>query len=120
MICTEKEAAGKWCPQARMTVGTEDSPLPAGVNRSMYGNPITMCIGSACMMWDWQDYEVETASEYVGPSHRPNEAGVERAEQRLKDGWEEYKHNDPGYRAFKRSYGERRRGTCGLIQRGGQ
>ncbi len=118
MICTETEAKTKWCPHVRL--GSEYSGIGA-LNRDFTGKNIqTNCIGSACMMWEWVDYDFEAALEYIGMSHRPNPLGHERAEQRLVDGWEEYESHDKAYRAFKRPTGERRRGTCGLIQRSGQ
>lgn len=49
MILTEKEAAEKWCPQARVFRAGEAGTGNAGVR----------CIGSACMMWEWVDQRPE-------------------------------------------------------------
>lgn len=126
MKIAESEAKTKWCPKAIAMVVAHyqhgDTTPVASANRPgpFYGSPSNVnCIGSQCMLWEWVDYENETASEYIGPSYRPNPTGHERAEQRISDGWEEYEHTDKGYRAFKRPH-PARRGTCGLIQRDGQ
>lgn len=117
MICTESEAKTKWCPQARIYARY------AAFNRMTEddGNvEEAKCIGFACMMWEWVDYEMESTTVYIGYNHRPNQAGRERAEQHLRDGWEEYESSAHGrdYRSFKRPSGANRRGTCGLIHRG--
>lgn len=44
---TEKEAETKWCPFGRQ-YGPQGS-----INRSSYGEGITKCLGSRCMMWKW-------------------------------------------------------------------
>ena len=53
---TEDEAKTKWCPMARVVVGTISESM-AACNRSIQGMPPdleaqTRCIASACMMWD--------------------------------------------------------------------
>ncbi len=57
MICTEDEAAAKWCPMARVD-----------------GNSITylyeaVCLAGRCMMWVEIDSEAKTG--YCGLAHRP-------------------------------------------------
>ena len=52
---TEDEAKTKWCPMARVVVGTISESM-AACNRSIQGMPPdleaqTRCIASACMMW---------------------------------------------------------------------
>lgn len=55
--CTEKEAAEKWCPHARViwVLGGEAAP---GVGNVVFhsdtgeSNPVK-CIGSRCMQWRW-------------------------------------------------------------------
>lgn len=55
---TEEEAAGKWCPMARV-LQVADFSSAAGVNRrgADPGDPAPACncIGSACMVWQWYD-----------------------------------------------------------------
>ena len=126
MICTESEAKEKWCPQVRFVPILEGNALsPAnrlGPERGPdLDNPhFSRCIGSACMMWNWEDYENETVSIYVGHNHTPHQPGRALAEQHLLDGWEEYNNEGTDYRAFKRPMGETRRGTCGFITKGAQ
>lgn len=55
MIVTEKEAAEKWCPHARVTeAGSGDGSSWNRLNSEpaldIHG---TRCIGSACMSWRW-------------------------------------------------------------------
>lgn len=68
MIVTEKEAAQKWCPFARVITTVDGEPtidacnrvceietvngIAAGVNRIGPAN----CVGSACMAWKFTTY----------------------------------------------------------------
>lgn len=48
---TEEEAAGKWCPMARVFDGVNrDQQSPGGLSLERFK---THCIGSACMWWRW-------------------------------------------------------------------
>ena len=44
---TEEEAKKKWCPFGRQ-YGPQGS-----TNRNSYGEGITKCLGSKCMVWKW-------------------------------------------------------------------
>ena len=60
MIVTEKEAATKWCPLARLT-GSENVAWNR-VETSRGEHYSTMCIGSQCMAWRWA-FEASTQGD---------------------------------------------------------
>lgn len=68
-LCTEKEAAGKWCPLVRFKFsGTGDTP---SCNREPGMGPGvtegTRCIGSRCMAWRFDQFDVgRVARGYCG------------------------------------------------------
>ena len=109
MICTEKEASEKWCPQARMlTIGESGG---ASFNRSPFEpDPASgvHCIGSACMMWEWAQ----------GDDFGPHETSEHGLDSWLKDGWVETEDSMAGHRRVIFPP-QNRRGTCGLINRSG-
>jgi len=92
VICTEKEAGTKWCPQSRTSEGG-----------------YTRCIGSACMMWIWTDGE--QAGRWV------RMADVADA---VKDGWfidpAGVGEMDGEVDMVREIQPGERRGTCGLIR----
>lgn len=67
---TAEEANSKWCPMAR-----SGEPQRRGANRwfSDSGVPtLTMCVGSACMMWRWRNDTGEARTEgYCGLAGKP-------------------------------------------------
>lgn len=96
MICTEKDAAEKWCPQVRHVPILDEKALsPANrfgpENKPDVDNPtFARCIGSRCMMWEWEDDRV---------------------------GWHSHRNEpDPNHEW----HSSKRRGTCGLINGSGQ
>lgn len=109
MIVTEKEAPEKRCP---LPMGTMNDPRVQN-----------HCIGAGCMAWDWEDDEDEyrsvdhTAESFTAPAiadFKPPEG----------DGWQAHgAPYQPTYTGrqwrlrFKRPFGERRRGFCGLARR---
>lgn len=60
---TEDDAKTKWCPMVRMG----DMNAPTGINAGNQAG--TTCIGSACMMWRWSEFEVKGVM--CGPNERP-------------------------------------------------
>ena len=57
-VMTEAEAAGKWCPLARVPGYSPCQTGIAGLNSYGDGSPLpaaSLCIGSRCMFWQWHD-----------------------------------------------------------------
>ena len=50
---TEDEAKTKWCPHARRISDGYPVEQSISVNRDQSDQPVTSCIGSACMAWRW-------------------------------------------------------------------
>ncbi len=52
---TEAEAAGKWCPFARVVAARNDTPVNR--ERTQIGATAlnTTCIGARCMAWRWAE-----------------------------------------------------------------
>lgn len=104
MICTEKEASEKWCPQARQAA----SGIAVVMNRSTSGMLGPKCVGSACMMWEWSN----------GGNFGPLATSDSGLDTWLKNGWSETEESMVDHRRVV-LLPENRRGTCGLINRGG-
>ena len=58
---TQKEAKTKWCPMVRLAWALNGGSAGYGntaitANRWGSGDPLegSLCIGSACMMWQWE------------------------------------------------------------------
>ena len=65
-IVTEEEAKTKWCPFARVPVGTETLEWVVG-NRANQTGPGGLykgskCIASQCMAWRWAGERLDAAS----------------------------------------------------------
>lgn len=82
MIVTEKEAAEKWCPHARVVLAyVKSNEASAGHNRIYCddrGNvaaaltPNSFCIGSRCMAWRWSNDEpIDDDRGYCGLAGKP-------------------------------------------------
>jgi len=103
MICTEQEAAEKWCPQAMMQ---DRAPWNRDHIHHNLGGPL--CIGSRCMMWVWLDGNLN--EEWIAPHQLAS---------RLATGWHKIEHaeNDEHSVLVARDFplDQNRRGTCGLI-----
>lgn len=70
MIVTEEEAKTKWCPESRKLVqiitAKDRNPIDAtSANRSSEDGPITSCIGSACMAWQWLDQTIMVPDQTI-------------------------------------------------------
>ena len=63
MLCTEAEAAGKWCPNTRTS---DDEKCHQSINRP---DGDISCLASKCMTWRWDDPKKETG--YCGLAGRP-------------------------------------------------
>lgn len=108
-MSTEAEALTKWCPFARVWAygvsSNRDACAPVGDGL----NGASMCIGSACMAWQWYD----TTNFETANIHRMNE----RPDG---DGWE-VELSDVGREKYDlKSQWKRpieRRGFCGLAAR---
>lgn len=107
---TEREAEQKWCP---LTVRNGSAQATGAVH----------CITTNCMAWDWED----DADEYRAVDHSsenftvPAIADFKPPEG---DGWQPHGHvfQPAGHGRqwrmhFKRPFGARRRGFCGLARR---
>lgn len=53
---TEEEAWGKWCPFARVHLGTCNGAANVSVNRLGGASNDPKCRASACMAWRWDPY----------------------------------------------------------------
>jgi len=52
MICTEEEAAKKWCPHTRYVVYDDELKIVTSANYEPgIGYEDSCCIGQHCMMW---------------------------------------------------------------------
>lgn len=99
MICTESEAMTKWCPQVRAW------SQGCSINVAAQGTPSdrARCIGSACMMWVWEDL----------PTPKPFVAAAESIDDFLAHGAELCEPRE-GFGGTLMRF-RVRRGTCGLI-----
>lgn len=63
MNLTEKDAKAKWCPFAR----AQHPNAPTGGNRVIgpRGAEIMLCIGSACMAWQWDELMHDGPDSYI-------------------------------------------------------
>lgn len=62
MICTEKEAAEKWCPHVGVLIGPDNARWQGtsfNTRLDDLSGPLSMnCIGSRCMSWRWAEDRV--------------------------------------------------------------
>lgn len=76
MIVTEKEAAEKWCPFARVTeAGSGDGSSWNRLNTEpALDIPATKCVGSACMSWRqaWRHSQSGSVVAHFRPSSDPH------------------------------------------------
>ena len=64
VVITEEGAKEKWCPFARVLVSAgdrsndvvslSDHPTTSGNRRLGHEDAAAKCIGSGCMLWDWE------------------------------------------------------------------
>lgn len=66
---TEDEAKTKWCPATRIGLTNNiTNAMDVAVNRRGKDTPVAepfTCIGSACMMWRWLSFDLQTNEERV-------------------------------------------------------
>lgn len=56
---TEEEAKKKWCRHGRRysVVSTSEKSAAIAVNRGEHGHASTVCFGTHCMAWEWDEEE---------------------------------------------------------------
>ena len=63
MIVSEKEAGSKWCPMMQAPSGTltRRTATPGGA-LDIAPHPWACCIGSQCMLWEWEAHAGTTVT----------------------------------------------------------
>lgn len=88
MLLTEKEAAEKWCPHARVA---NNATAPNRSADQRHVREQAMCIGSRCTQWRWRMIDdpkrsgpgdrmlrlVPTDRGYCGIAGKPDEARID-------------------------------------------
>lgn len=97
---TEDEAREKWCPHA---LRRHDAVNVETCGRGVRDEPITFCIGSACMAWRWSGPQVEVEINSIWTISKPPE------------GWRYIVSYDDGKARFERALSDDpHTGYCGL------